>query len=162
MTVQFDWHARPGPRQAKAQLTALALRLHILLLFLEFPELRLDGDGGLLCLRVLHVDVEVLRDVALLLICREKRDRRVRRGLRFLSAHVLFCAAIKTFQAVLMTCPKLMSHLPFWVGSVGLPLQSWLNDYCMDCHDIWYMHLTTRVSLLYRLTQTSAHTHTFT
>lgn len=56
-----------------------ALRLHILLLFLEFPELRLDGHGGLLSLRILHVDVKILGDVVLLLIWGEERGGRVRR-----------------------------------------------------------------------------------
>jgi len=45
----------------------LFLRLHILFLLLELPELRLDGDGGLLRLRVAHVDVKVLRHHLLLL-----------------------------------------------------------------------------------------------
>lgn len=41
------------------------LRLIVTLLLLELPELRLDGYGRLLSLWVLHVDVEVLRDVRL-------------------------------------------------------------------------------------------------
>lgn len=111
MTVQFDWHARPGPGRVKAQLMALALRLHILLFFLEFPKLRLDGNGSLLCLRVLHVDVKVLRDVVFLFIYREKCGRAMRWGLRLL--HKLFCAIYFSFQAVLMMSIKLLSHLPF-------------------------------------------------
>lgn len=59
--------------QARVQLATPALRLAILLLFLEFPELRLDGHGGLLGLRVFHVDVKVLGEVVLLLIWGEER-----------------------------------------------------------------------------------------
>lgn len=41
------------------------LRLVIILLLLELPELRLNGDGGLLGFRGVHVNVKVLGDVFL-------------------------------------------------------------------------------------------------
>lgn len=50
-------HGRRPPRRP--------LRLLVALLLLELPELGLDGDRRLLGLGVLHVDVEVLRDVRL-------------------------------------------------------------------------------------------------
>lgn len=56
------------------QLAASTLRLHILLLFLEFPELRLDGHGGSLGLRVFHVDVKIFREVVFLFIWGEERE----------------------------------------------------------------------------------------
>ncbi len=56
------------------QLTVPTLRFHILLLFLEFPELRLDGNSRLLSLRVFHVDVKVLGEVVLLFIWGEVRE----------------------------------------------------------------------------------------
>lgn len=56
----------------RTQLTSL--RLGILLLFLEFPELRLDGHGGPLGLWVFHVDVKVRREVVLLFIWGEDRE----------------------------------------------------------------------------------------
>lgn len=45
--------------------TWCSLGLLITLLLLELPELGLDGDRRLFGLRVVHVDVKVLRDVRL-------------------------------------------------------------------------------------------------
>lgn len=52
------------------------LRLLVALLLLELPELGLDGDRRLLGLGVLHVDVEVLRDVRLGRVWKEKKIKR--------------------------------------------------------------------------------------
>jgi len=56
---------RPAISTHSGRATWRSLGLLITLLLLELPELGLDGDGRLLSLRVLHVDVEVLWDVRL-------------------------------------------------------------------------------------------------
>ena len=55
-----------------------SLGLHILLLLLELPELWLDGNGSLLRLRGLHVDVKVLGWDFLLLVWKEREAVRNR------------------------------------------------------------------------------------
>lgn len=65
--MQMSHRQRRGgrlPRTAAWQ-ARRPLRLLVALLLLELPELGLDGDRRLLGLGVLHVDVEVLRDVRL-------------------------------------------------------------------------------------------------
>lgn len=63
-----------------------ALWLHILLLFLESPELRLNGHGGLLRLRVVHIDVEVLGEVVLVLLIFRGES-----GVRILRTVIVVC-----------------------------------------------------------------------
>lgn len=74
--VTVPWPPPPAASTHSGRAARRSLGLLVALLLLELPELGLDGDGRLLGLRVLHVDVEVLRDVGLGLIWRGGRERR--------------------------------------------------------------------------------------